>query len=161
MLFNIITCYGTESTEFTHLIQQLTHGCLNEQCFCFTVVQKVSELKCLQGNSIQKMCKVLDSISSNVNEDQHLTCIKKAHVLPWKQSPHEKVQRELTHQHPHSWSPARHSGASVSLLCDWAICQRGDTSVSTCANSAWTKYTQPSQPNFQSPETSYFPQSHR
>lgn len=71
-----------------------------------------------------------------------------------------KVQRELTHQHPHSWFPARHLGVSVSLLCDWAICQREDSSVSICAN-CLDEVDPCSQPNFQSPGTSYFSQSHR
>lgn len=56
----------------------------------FHVVRQVSELKCLQGtleNSIQKRSKVLNSMSSNDNKNQYLTCIKKAQVLNWEQNP--------------------------------------------------------------------------
>lgn len=50
---------------------------------------------------------------------------------PWQEEPYTEkknpLAEELTHQHPHFWFPARHSGASASLLCDWAICQEEDT----------------------------------
>lgn len=53
-------------------------------------------------------------------------------ALHWGKSP---LAEELTHQHPHFWFPARRSGASASLLCDWAICQEEDTGQN------WTVWT--------------------
>lgn len=79
---------------------KLTHECLNGQCLCTQIWCGLAGLWTQDpvgyssGNSIQKRCKVLDSMSSSDNENQHLACIKKAHVLYWEQS-HltEKVQR--------------------------------------------------------------------
>lgn len=90
MVFNnFIVCCGAESTKITCLIQSADtwmSECAMLMHLGFMWLSRSLTLSTLQVIQF-KRCKVLDSMSSSDNENQHLACMKRAHVLYWEQNP--------------------------------------------------------------------------